>query len=533
MILRSITIVFLILVSHITYAQNNFLNVYDYGSYGMVFHDVTQHNDTIVALALLPDHHPSDSTLLNSLLVCRYDTLGTLIDSFQIWDPNKRHFANESSSYYQIISLDNLDAYVISANIYLGGIATICISKLGTILWTNEFTQTNSLNIKSMGLLETSDGIVGASRVQFDAHYKRTKPYIVKYDYSGQEQWRYIVEDGLYHRNVGGFTSITRDIVGNIIVGIGTSSSQNMFWPNISSGTRIITFDTLGNKLEDWSSIPNDDGNVPFGLHQDPEGNWRYYATRYFKVPDTGAPTWTQQPKFFTRNSDFEIVDTFNLGINTRYYNQHREVIWLSDGSFLGVGESSVQPDPPIHDQDYSYLWMQKIDPSGFIHWERKDIIHPDSMGRPRFRSVVELSSGSLVAVGVRTVPLIGYKPVGVMMKITSDGCFTPDDCGIPVYEPAITSSTKELPPEESELNLTISPNPNSGNFMVELPKASRKPQVLNVFSEMGYSIKTIEVPPGQKHIFVQLVGGTNLYANAVFTIRCGKYEGRFVYIGD
>ncbi len=132
----------------------------------------------------------------------------------------------------------------------------------------------------------------------------------------------------------------------------------------------------------------------------------------------------------------------------------------LDNGDILGIGGfQDISLSPPVEQAP----WLIRMSPAGDIRWKRVFYELDPLTNRARFgtlRDVTELPNGDLYGVGDMEFESITHS---IVFKVDSDGCLTPDDCGIVQF----VTDTEDVDISD---DITVYPNPVSERFSISIP---------------------------------------------------------------
>lgn len=426
------TIIVLLMSVSESPAQPGFSKGYNFNS-TTLFHDVLLKKDTLIIIGTSYD---KEEQRWGALFV-KMDTLGRVVEHQLILDPNGDQFVFETGN---VIIQTSDGGYLITGVIH--DRRSYFIMKLtihGKLDFIKEYSYTYP-EIRSTDpykLVETQGGYFIIGHYQTEDY--NSDIFVRKVDKQGMHLWEKLYSKD---RNSCFTQSVWQEHENSIYIGAANGTNQ------IDSGggkcvqAWIFNIDTTGKILNEYLGKPCDGLDV-VGMQPTEDGEW-VYATRkvkYFRFNEGLKP-------LIKKTGGWES----DVGENYAYGNSVSDLVKTTTGNYIMSGDW-VLPEPftpdSIGQHYYRAACMFAVDSEGRRLWERCDTMKGIDSEWHRFRSLVALPGGSVVAVGRYRINSTSY---GWVVKVGKNGC---------VEEPCLTSTRhpRILPGD------AVYPNPTRGRI--------------------------------------------------------------------
>ena len=296
---------------------------------------------------------------------------------------------------------------------------------------------------------------------------------LIKLDSNFSEVW--IKDFGVTGKTDRSY-SATQLANGNIVIGAHRYDANRVNGTRYKEQTWIFEIDTAGNMVRQFLDPDTRTGPAK-GITQTADGGFVYCGRKqsYWNGNSTyyyGGTIAKLKPDFSEK--EWENLVTDSLG----NISSLEQIIKVSADSYVGVGNDASEP------LDSSWIWTRaglitKFNSNGKIKWKRY-YFGKEVMTRYDRNYLFDLTldqEGNFVSAG--QVEQDQGPNLGWIVKLDSNGCLTPSNCGYP--------SLNVVEKMKLAKDIIVYPNPFSETLQIESENPIDEIQVFDVFGKLVF----------------------------------------------
>ena len=423
------------------YSQPFFSSLFENNQHGTLVKRIEVLNDTVFALGLSRDYEPPGGWCV---FLMRLDTMGTLIDSTRICDPNGgNHSVSQIWSDFQM-TMDS-----------------------GFIITAFEFENYDPLFIKLDRHLNLELYKILKDSISLNVFCHSGFQFQNSYYFGGQVQRPNLLNDGFLRKLDLQGNTLWYNFYGTLET---SETFQNCFassdstlmcvgghylTPNDPYTLRpwIVEMDSSGSILHEYHPTDDVGYNAILDIFPIQDGNWLINGRKVCE-DDNGSDSYCTILGVLDPN--FNLLKSIRVGSpepNTSFLQSFDRG---SDGiNIIGSGLTKMPDSLGANLIDFG--WIVSFTSEGDTLWTRKfSPPTPEFVIEAYLSDVAFLSSGNIIALGSVRVNFDYYYWI---VKVSEDGCIDTLDCG--------TVSLKDLQLEKDD-GLRIYPNPTHSNITLK-----------------------------------------------------------------
>lgn len=486
----SFLIILSVLCCNKNWGQFTALNSYYQLGKTTKFLDVLYSNDSLTIIAEI--FHP-DSTNLKNPCIIRSDTIGNFSKLKVLYDP----FGNSPNLISENVKLTKTkdNGFVFTSGPF-NKISSLFLYKLKENLeidFVKEY-DLGKCNVYDVKVLETASayfiGLDVCTNNGNDHDY-----CVIKTDLQGNKLWhKFYGNEERYEilTNIKSFKEDELTLLGNK----GLSNDQGR--------AAITTIDTSGNVTKEIFNIGDGEGSInDFDMMDN--GDFIYVATKWIDIPN-----YIGSLRIYRIDGTGKVIwkKVINENVhNPRLHRMHRN----TDGSYTIIGKEEGKGRSLCITQDGEVLWQHiyKLPTSPMPIQYYSGLL-----------GMTALPSGSIISCGYfRDLSDQTYEEQGWLVRMDANGCIE-ENCK------TLLSSREEILPDRA--NVSVYPNPNNGQFKVNLPAdATTEVCSITFYNIVGNRILNKLLSPGINQVELNTKG-----INGVLIYRIVTEKGDLIKLG-